>query len=61
MYTADEVYMTGTAAEITMVTKIDNRLIGDGKPGKVGKQLAEKYADVVRGKDPKYEKWLYRI
>ncbi|MCL2786364.1 MAG: branched-chain amino acid transaminase [Methanomassiliicoccaceae archaeon] len=61
MYTADEVFMTGTAAEITMVTKIDNRLIGDGKPGKVGKQLAEKYADVVRGKDPKYEKWLYRI
>jgi len=61
LYTADEVFMTGTAAEVSLVTKIDNRLIGDGKPGKVGRQLAEKFADVVRGKDPKYEKWLDRV
>jgi len=61
MYTADEVFMTGTAAEINIVTKIDDRLIGDGKPGKVGKELAGKYADVVRGKVPKYEKWLDRV
>ncbi|MDR2865907.1 MAG: branched-chain amino acid transaminase [Methanomassiliicoccaceae archaeon] len=61
LYTADEVFMTGTAAEVTQVTKIDERPIGDGKPGKVGKQLAEKFAEVVRGKDPKYEKWLDRI
>ena len=61
MFTADEVFMTGTAAEVSIVTKIDNRLIGDGKPGKVGKQLAEKFADIARGKDPKYEKWLDRI
>jgi branched-chain amino acid aminotransferase len=61
MYTADEVFMTGTAAEITTVAKIDDRPIGDGKPGAVGKALASKYADVVRGKDAKYEKWLDRI
>ncbi|MCL2143310.1 MAG: branched-chain amino acid transaminase [Methanomassiliicoccaceae archaeon] len=61
MLTADEVFMTGTAAEVSQVTKIDNRPIGDGKPGKVGKQLAAKFADVVRGKDPKYEKWLDRV
>jgi branched-chain amino acid aminotransferase len=61
MYTADEVFMTGTAAEITAATKIDNRPIGDGKPGPVWKQLSAKFADVVRGKDPKYEKWLARI
>ena len=58
MYTADEVFMTGTAAEVTLVTNIDKRVIGDGKPGKVGKQLASAFADVVRGKEPKYEKWL---
>ena len=58
MYTADEVFMTGTAAEVSTVTKIDERVIGDGKPGKVGMKLASKYADVVRGKDRKYEKWL---
>ncbi|MCL2608016.1 MAG: branched-chain amino acid transaminase [Methanomassiliicoccaceae archaeon] len=61
MYTADEVFMTGTAAEITNATKIDDRIIGDGKPGKVGRELADKYADVVRGKDPRYEKWLDRL
>ena len=61
MYTADEVFMTGTAAEVTPVAKIDDRPIGDGKPGRVWKQLASKYADVVRGKDAKYEKWLDRI
>jgi branched-chain amino acid aminotransferase len=58
MYTADEVFMTGTAAEITTVTKIDERPIGTGKPGKVGKRMASKYADIVRGKDPRYDKWL---
>jgi len=61
MLTADEVFMTGTAAEITQVTKIDDRPIGNGKPGPVGKLLAAKYADAVRGKDPKYEKWLDRV
>jgi branched-chain amino acid aminotransferase len=61
MLTADEVFMTGTAAELTMVANIDKRPIGEGKPGKVGKQLAAKFADVVRGKDPKYEKWLDRV
>jgi len=61
MYTADEVFMSGTAAEITAVTKIDDRPVGDGKPGKVWKQLSAKFAEVVRGKDPKYEKWLGRV
>ena len=61
LYTADEVFMSGTAAEITTVTSIDRRPVGDGKPGKIGKLLAAKYADVVRGKDPKYEKWLDRV
>jgi len=61
MYTADEVFMTGTAAEVNIVTSIDRRLVGDGKPGKVGTELASKFADIVRGKDPKYEKWLDRV
>ncbi len=39
IYTADEVFVTGTAAEIAPVTKIDGRIIGDGKPGKVTKKL----------------------
>jgi len=58
LYTADEVFMTGTAAEVSVVTKIDDRLVGDGKPGKVAKELGAKFRDIVAGKDPKYEKWL---
>jgi branched-chain amino acid aminotransferase, group I len=61
MLTADEVFMTGTAAEVSVVTKIDDRLIGDGKPGPVAKQLGAKFREIVTGKDPKYDSWLYRI
>src|SRR3990172_524514 len=43
MYTADEVFVTGTAAEIAPVTKIDGRIIGDGKPGKVTKKLISSF------------------
>jgi len=45
LYVADEVFLTGTAAEIISVVDIDKRLIGDGKPGKVTKQLREMYLE----------------
>ncbi|MEW6070035.1 MAG: branched-chain-amino-acid transaminase [Candidatus Thermoplasmatota archaeon] len=47
IYNADEVFLTGTAAEIESVVKIDGRVIGDGKPGKVTKRLAEAYKKLV--------------
>ena len=43
LYVADEVFLTGTAAEIISVVDVDKREIGDGKPGKVTSQLAELY------------------
>jgi branched-chain amino acid aminotransferase len=43
MYTADEVFVTGTAAEICPVTRIDGRVIGDGKPGPISKKLMAAY------------------
>lgn len=58
LLTSEEVWMTGTAAEVVIVTTIDNRPVGDGKPGKVATALQKKFADVVRGKDEKYESWL---
>ena len=45
LYTADEVFLTGTAAEIISVVEIDKRKIGNGKPGKITKQLSELYSD----------------
>lgn len=68
---ADEAFFTGTAAEITPVTRVtdgsDKNIprtewkefsIGDGKPGPITMQLANLYGDVVRGKMPKYGDWL---
>jgi branched-chain amino acid aminotransferase len=48
IYTADELFLTGTAAEIIGVTKVDGRVIGNGKPGPVTKQLLERFRAVTR-------------
>lgn len=58
LYSADEVFLTGTAAEVTPIREIDKKQIGEGKPGPVTKKLQEKFFEVIRGKDTKYEKWL---
>lgn len=58
IYTADEVFMTGTAAEITPVTLIDDRPVGEGVPGPLSKELQDAFHEIVRGKDPRYKDWL---
>ncbi len=55
---ADEVFITGTAAEIVPIREIGGAQIGSGKPGPVTKKLQEIYFGAVRGKEKKYEKWL---
>ncbi|MBE6526437.1 MAG: branched-chain amino acid transaminase [Thermoplasmata archaeon] len=55
---ADEVWMTGTAAEIAPVTSVDGRIVGDGKPGEVSSKIHAKFHEIVTGKDPKYDSWL---
>ncbi len=49
IYVADECFLTGTAAEVCPVVKLDNRVIGDGKPGAVTKDLMERFRVVTRG------------
>ena len=58
---ADEVFMTGTAAEVKSVTKINKTTIGDGKPGKITKELQKSFMDVVMGKNLKFLSWLKYI
>ena len=58
LYLADEVFMCGTAAEVTPVREIDRRVIGIGSRGPVTKLLQDRYFDVVRGSDDKHDKWL---
>ena len=58
LYMADELFFTGTAAEVTPIREVDRRLVGDGKPGPMTKQIQAKFLNAVRGKEPKYLKWL---
>ncbi len=61
MYIADEVFVTGTAAELTPVREIDNRRIGAGKPGPVTSALQKRFFSIVRGEDPSHDSWLTRV
>ena len=60
-YNADEAFFTGTAAEVTPISNIDSRIIGNGKRGPVSKALQDAYFDIVMGKNPKYENLLTYI
>jgi branched-chain amino acid aminotransferase len=58
LYVADEVFLTGTAAEVTPVREIDHRQVGTGRRGPITKALQDAFFDVVAGRDRKYERWL---
>ena len=60
-YTADEAFFTGTAAEVTPISDIDNRVIGAGERGAVTKRLQDAYFDVVYGRNKKYASLLTYI
>lgn len=57
LYLADEVFMTGTAAEVTPVREVDNRMVGNGKPGPVTLALQERYFRAIRGADERSREW----
>jgi branched-chain amino acid aminotransferase len=57
LYTADEVFVCGTAAECIGLSEIDFRRIGDGKTGPVTREIQNVYHDLIRGKVAKYEEW----
>lgn len=61
LYTADEAFLTGTAAEVTPIREVDRRRIGDGKRGPVTSVLQEAYFDIVKGKETKHAEWLTRF
>jgi len=58
LYTAQEAFFSGTAAELTPIREVDDRTIGDGKPGPMTKELQASFFDIVRGKNPEYKEWL---
>jgi branched-chain amino acid aminotransferase len=58
VYTADEAFFTGTAAEVTPIRELDNRNIGSGTRGPITEKLQALYFDVVKGKSAKHAHWL---
>jgi branched-chain amino acid aminotransferase len=61
LYIAEEVFFTGTAAEITPIREVDGRLIGNGKPGPITKEFQRAFFDIVHGKDQKHKSWLTHL
>ena len=61
IYSADEVFVCGTGAEVTPVIEIDHHPIGEGKTGEVTGQIKKLYFDIVHGKNSKYQSWLTKV
>lgn len=57
LYIADELFVVGTGAQVSPITEIDHRPVGDGQIGPVVKQIQKLYFDIVRGKLPEFRKW----
>ena len=58
MYCADEAFFTGTAAEVTPIRELDDRMIGNGGRGPVTEKIQNVFFDIVKGKNDKYRSWL---
>ena len=61
LLTADEALFTGTAAEVTPIRQVDERVIGEGKRGLVTKQIQDAFFEIVAGRDPRFAKWLHPV
>ncbi|HNR36872.1 MAG TPA: branched-chain amino acid transaminase [Candidatus Hydrogenedentes bacterium] len=57
LYVCDELFFSGTGAQVAPVRSVDRRILGSGTPGAITKQLQTLYFDVVQGRVPKYRKW----
>ena len=57
LYVADEILLTGTAAHLTPVIEVDNRVIGGGTTGPISDKLQRMYFDIVAGRNPRYLHW----
>ncbi|MCZ6512790.1 MAG: aminotransferase class IV, partial [Nitrospinae bacterium] len=61
LYLADEIFLTGTAAEITPIREVDNRTIGTGTKGDTTNRIQKTYFDTVGGKNSKFKHWLTQV
>ena len=58
LYLADEVFMSGTAAELVPVTEVDDHPVGDGEPGEITRVMQSAFDDAIHGRTERYREWL---
>ena len=58
LYSADEIFFSGTGAQVVAVSEVDKKKIGTGSMGEITTKLQKLYFDAARGEDPKYSDWL---
>jgi branched-chain amino acid aminotransferase len=58
LYVADEVFMTGTAAELTPLREIDDHPVGTGEPGPITREVQQAFEDALHGRSQRYADWL---
>jgi branched-chain amino acid aminotransferase len=58
LYLADEVFMTGTAAELTPLREVDDRPVGTGEPGEITRAIQAAFEDALHGRSERYAEWL---
>ena len=58
LYFADELFFTGTAAEVTPVREVDDRPVGNGRPGPVTQRAQQMFMEAVTGKNERHRDWL---
>jgi branched-chain amino acid aminotransferase len=58
---ADEAFLSGTAAEVVPIQSIDDRVVGDGKPGPITRKIQEIYTAAVRGQVDRYKDWVEHV
>jgi branched-chain amino acid aminotransferase len=61
LYIAEEIFLCGTGAQLSPVTSVDHRTVGDGSVGKITQRLSKVYFDAVRGVGDRYREWLTPI
>ncbi|MGH9030114.1 MAG: branched-chain amino acid transaminase [Acidimicrobiales bacterium] len=61
LYLADEAFLTGTAAEVVPIREVDDRSVGEGRPGPVTRQIQQTYFSAIRGEIDRYKDWVEHV
>ena len=61
LYTCEEAFLTGTAAEVVPIASVDDRVVGDGRPGPITRKMQETYHGAVRGQVDQYKDWVEHV